>query len=164
MFRKFKFEEDLYASLSSIPLSTQFKLDRAGYRLPVKTWNQLSLEERNVLCHLSVRSQGELDCYRNFVEHVFRKLKEKPEKPEPTTLLHERALWENLAQVPEGIYLRALKLKVMLSPEDWLQLDDMERYALFRLAIETASEKVFHAALEEFLGHKTPKVRAAGAS
>ena len=164
MFRKFKFEEELYPHLSSIPLSTQFKLDRAGLRLSSRVWKQLSLEERNVLCHLSVRSQGELDCYRGFVEFLLGKLEEKAEKTDPSAFFQDRALWENLARVPEGVYLQALRLKVIITPENWIQLDDMERYTLVRLSTDSQSEGRFQAALEEFLGCVIPQAKTAGAS
>ena len=156
MFRKFKFEESLYATLQKIPLSTQFKLDRIGVRLPLKTWNRFSPEEKNVLCHLSVRSQGEMECYKEYLSFLSRRTKEKVEWSEPQASLKEKAQWESLARIPEGVYLRALRLKVMLDPGDWIQMDDLERYALFKLSLEKEPLELFARALQEFLAITLP--------
>ncbi len=152
MFRKFKFEEGIYEKLPSIPLSTQYKLDRIGAALPLKHWNRFSAEEKNVLCHLSVRSQGEMECYNEYLNYLLRRLKEKLEKQDPQSAQLEKSQWENLARVPEGVYLRALRLKAMVSPADWIQLDDLERYALVKLSMEKYSLEQFAKALEEFFG------------
>ena len=152
MFRKFKFEEVIYEKLPSIPLSTQYKLDRIGTSLPLKHWNRFSSEEKNVLCHLSVRSQGEMECYREYLGYLFRRLKEKVEKQDSQTSQLEKSQWENLSRVPEGVYLRTLRLKALVSPVDWIQLDDLERYALVKLSTEKYSLEQFAKALEEFFG------------
>jgi len=152
MFRKFKFEEDIYEKLPSIPFSTQYKLDRIGALLPLKHWNRFSAEEKNVLCHLSVRSQGEMECYHDYLLCLLRRLKEKLEKQDPQASQMEKSQWENLSRVPEGVYLRALRLKAMVTPADWIQLDDLERYALVKLSLEKYSLEQFAKALEEFFG------------
>jgi hypothetical protein len=156
VFRKFKFEEEIYGKLQSVPLSTQFKLDRVGAKLSTKNWNRFSDEERHVLCHLSVRSQGELECYREYLTYLLRKLKEKADWQDPQVGLLEKAQWENLARIPEGVYLRALRLKVIISPGDWIQLDDLERYALVRLSVENQPMEMFAKALQEFMGISIP--------
>ena len=52
MFRRFKFEEDFYDRLRCIPFSTRFKLDLAGVKLSLKSWNLFSEEERAKLCEM----------------------------------------------------------------------------------------------------------------
>jgi hypothetical protein len=157
MFRKFKFEESLYSKLPSIPMSTRYKLDRVGLRLGVKSWNRFSIEEKNVLCHLSVRSQGELECYKEYLLYLLQRLKEKTEWLDPEAAKRERSQWENLTRIPETVYLKALSLNSLLSPVEWIRLDDLERYALFRLSAEKYNEPQFVKALEEFLGVILPK-------
>ncbi|HEV2354476.1 MAG TPA: nitrate reductase associated protein [Puia sp.] len=157
MFRKFKFEEEIYSKLQGIPMSTRFKLDRVGIKLGGKTWNRFSAEEKQVLCHLSVRSQGEMECYREYLLYLLNRLKEKPELLDPETGKKERAQWENLSRIPETVYLKVLSLKGLITPVEWLRLDDLERYALFRLSVEKYSDALFGKALEEFLGLSTAK-------
>ena len=152
MFRKFKFEENLYRKLQDIPLSTRYKLDKVGIRLTPKAWNGFSHEEKLVLCHLSVRSQGELECYREYLAYLLHRLKEKVESLDPKEVQSEKSQWENLSRIPESVYLKALPLKGLITPVDWIRMDDLERYALFRLSQEKYGEAAFTKALEEFLG------------
>lgn len=156
MFRKFKFEESLYQSWQEIPLSTQFKLDRVGVRLSLKSWGRFSLEEKNVLCHLSVRSQGELECYKEYLAYLSKKSKDKMEWVDPQAMAKERVQWESLARVPEGVYLRALRLKILMTAADWIRMDDLERYALFKLSLEKEPLELFAKAIQEFLDINLP--------
>ncbi len=160
MFRKFKFEEGVYEKLQTIPLSTQFKLDRIGISISQNSWIHFSPEERLVLCHLSVRSQGEQDCYRDYLTYLLRHNREPVTPMEQQVVLGEKSQWEGLARVPESVYLRALGLKAMITPADWIRLDDLERYALFKLSGDSPSVHSFEKALQEFLGQtiiKPPK-------
>lgn len=156
MFRKFKFEESVYEKLQSIPLSTQFKLDKVGTALSLRSWKKFSSEERAVLCHLPVRSQGELECYREYLQFLLRRLNEKMEEAGPEPSSQDKAPWENLSRVPEPVYLKALQMRVLVTPGDWIQMDDLERYALFRLSTEKYSQEPFARALQEFLGLSVP--------
>src|SRR5581483_10161915 len=142
MFRKFKFEEAHYQDLSAIPMSTRYKLDRVGLQVDPKTWSQFSMEERRVLCHLSVRSQGEVECYEEFLASLLRRHKAKIEKRDPLESRRERGEWENLNRIPEQVYLRVLKLKKLLTPQEWIDLDDLERYVLYRLSLEKYNDEV----------------------
>ena len=152
MFRKFKFEEDLYEKLQAIPMSTRFKLDRIGLKLNTKSWNRFSSEEKQVLCHLSVRSQGEVECYKEYLLYLLHRLKDKVEWSDPETSKREKTQWENLTRIPESVYLKVLTLKGLLTAVEWIRLDDLERYALYRLSTDKYSETQFAKALEEFLG------------
>ncbi len=53
MFRKFKFEEDFYDQLKCIPFSTRHKLDLAGVKLSLKSWNVFPEEDRQRFCEMS---------------------------------------------------------------------------------------------------------------
>jgi len=151
MFRKFRFEDRIYPDLNDIPMSTRFKLDRVGFQLEPKGWSRFSQEERRVLCHLSVRSQGEVDCYRDYLDFLLKKYKEKVAKRDPESTRQERSEWENLSRIPEMVYFRILKLKKLITPQEWIDLDDLERYVLFKLAQEKRNDDVFALAFEEFL-------------
>lgn len=165
MFRKFKFEESLYGKLQEIPLSTRYKLDRVGLKLDTKSWNRFSPEEKHVLCHLSVRSQGELECYKEYLLYLLRRYKAKAEWIDGDTAKKDKIEWENLNRIPEEIYLRVLSLKGLITPVEWIRLDDLERYALFRLSQEKYSGSMFAQALQEFLGLSVTKpAKAAEAS
>ena len=156
MFRKFKFEESVYDKLHSIPLSTQYKLDKVGAELSLRNWNKFSSEERRVLCHLPVRSQGELECYKEYLSFLLRQLNEKMEGADPQAARQDKAQWESLARVPESVYLKALRMKILMTPGDWIQMDDLERHALFCLSSEKYPQELFAKALHEFIGLSAP--------
>src|SRR5581483_652247 len=161
MFRKFKFEEDLYGRLQDIPMSTRFKLDRIGIKLTPKCWNRFSKEEKHVLCHLSVRGQAEEECNKEYLLFLLGRLKEKAEWVEPEISKQEKSQWENLSRIPENVYLKVLTLKGLITAVEWIRLDDLERYALFRLSSDKYSGPQFARALEEFLGIRTAKTAEA---
>jgi hypothetical protein len=149
MFRKFKFEQSLYPMLAEPPFSARYKLDVVGIRIKSDVWKKIPLEERNVLCHLSVRSQGERDAYREFVILAIRRTGAEPDFSDEIRLQSEREQWENPARIPLTVAEASLSVGLPLRLEDWLKFDDMERYVLFRAAQEKMS--VMAAILEEFL-------------
>jgi hypothetical protein len=151
MFRKFKFEEPLYGDLDSIPLSTRCKLDAVGLDLPPAAWKALAREEKMVLCHLSVRSQGEKDCYRGYVLHLLKRLDQSPVFLDFARLEREKSEWENPVRIPREVEEQAGKAGFAISQRDWLKMDDLERYALFKLSASPSGTGPFKAALEEFL-------------
>lgn len=159
MFRKFRFEESIYPDLKHIPMSTCFKLDRAGIRLDQGQWAQFSLEERRVLCHLSVRSQGESKCYRDYLCFLLKKQKGSLPKAALEVRDPEAEEWENLGRIPEVVYLRILKMKRFITPQEWIDLDDLERYVLYKLAQEKQNDEVLAQAYEEFFPQPGTRVQ-----
>jgi hypothetical protein len=149
MFRKFKFEEPQYADLREIPYSTQYKLDVVGLGLDIATWRKLPLEERNVLCHLSVRSQGEREAYREFVILSVKRSGARPSFMETLQQENERSMWENPARMPTGVVEASFRAGLPLRPEDWLKFDDMERYVLFQVTKKSPGSMI--EVLKEFL-------------
>lgn len=151
MFRQFKFEEPLYQKLDRIPLSTQYKLEVLGIALPVESWSRLAPEVRQVLCHLSIRSRGERECYGQFLAYVLQGQKgPSPLKaiPEPAT----KRAWEELSRLPVEVAQKMKELNLPLFWPEWVKLDDMERYALHRLCREDNKGTQVRQAVQEFLG------------
>jgi hypothetical protein len=149
MFRKFKFEESLCADMREIPFSTRFKMDEVGLRIETSTWRKLPLEERNVLCHLSVRSQGERDAYREFLILSVKRSGAKEAFPENSRLESDRSMWENPGRMPSLVAEASFGAGIPVRPEDWLNFDDMERYTLFQISKERP--EWMSEALKEFL-------------
>ena len=57
MFYRYRFESEIYPSLSLIPLHVRMKLDITGVKISLKTWLSFSVEECWVLCHLTVETE-----------------------------------------------------------------------------------------------------------
>lgn len=143
-------------------MSTRFKLDAVGVKLSLRTWNRLAEEERLVLCHLSVRSQGERECYRRYLEFLLGRLGDPLEEVDAKRLRAERADWENLTAVPLEVARRAAALGSPLTEEEWIQMDDLERYALVKLAGGKHDHANFQPALEEFRDRHGMELRRSG--
>jgi hypothetical protein len=152
MFRQFKFEEALYEKLDHIPVSTQYKLESLGLRFPRAAWSQLVLPERWVFCHLPIRSKGERECYSQYLSYVLNRDKmlaavPRDSKPEPI-----KKGWEDISRLPSEVAQKMRDLNLPLFWPEWIKMDDMERYALFKLCQENAEESQIRQAVQEFLG------------
>lgn len=150
MFRQFKFEDELYATLDHIPMSTQFKLDSLGLTLPPEAWAQLELPERWVLCHLSIRSRGERECYSQYLSYALKRLK-LPAAPSASSGDNKKP-WEDIGRLPSEVAQKMRDLDLPLFWPEWIKMDDMERYTLFKLCQENAEPSRLRRAVEEFLG------------
>ncbi|HEY5039211.1 MAG TPA: nitrate reductase associated protein [bacterium] len=157
VFRKFNFEEEIRPKVGYVPLATRYKLDIVGLRLPKKSWSVLAEEEREVLCHLSVRSQGEKECYRRYLAHLLAKRGERPEFLDPSEIQQERNQWENPILIPVSVRRKMQEAGLSMVEEEWLKMDDLERYVLFRLSKENGSADPFQRALQELREHPRPR-------
>ena len=70
MIRKFKFEDEIYNSLSCLPMAARRKLDQLGLKIGFDQWQQLSRGERLMICHAPIASEDETDALRIFVNDV----------------------------------------------------------------------------------------------
>lgn len=152
MFRQFKFEESLYEELHQIPVSTQFKLETIGFQFPLDTWNRLPIEERWVLCHLPIRSKGEKECYCNYLIFLLNREGADPSAYDLRNNQSEKKAWDELARVPGEVAAKVRELDVPLYWPDWIKLDDMERYAIYKLCKEESADAQIQQVVQEFLG------------
>lgn len=150
MFRQFKFEEELYQKLEEIPVSTQFKLDTLGVVLPLEAWKRLALPERWVFCHLSIRSRGERECYTQYLSYVLHR--DKIPAPKNVETPNLKRPWEDISRLPSEVAQKMRDLNLPLFWPEWIKLDDMERYTLFRLCRENSDTDSIRQAVQEFLG------------
>ena len=157
MFRQFKFEEALYPKLEEIPISAMFKLETLGLDFPLEAWRRLALEERWVLCHMPMRSRGERDCYRDYVFYLLKRQK-VPLPVLPTSPAAVKKPWEELSRLPAEVAKRAGELNLPLFWPDWIKLDDMERYAIYRSCAGKSGNAQVQKVVEEFMGlsHASP--------
>jgi hypothetical protein len=147
MIRKFKFEDEIYSSLSCLPMAARRKLDQLGLKIGFDQWQQLSRGERLMICHAPIASDDETEALRLFVHDVMKAKcgalpKELP--PEKRQGVNPPKL------VPPKLVESAQKSGVALTQAAWASLDDDERYALIKLGVEKESHKL-KAALDEFV-------------
>ena len=152
MFRQFKFEETLYEKLDRIPISTRFKLETLGLAFPAEVWNRLAPAERWVFCHLPIRSKGERECYVQYLQYVLRRQGSPTTKMEAFDPASDKKSWEDLARIPQEVAQKMRDLNLPLFWPEWIKLDDMERYAVYKLCQENAEDPLVQQAVQEFLG------------
>ena len=149
MFRQFKFEEPLYQKLDLIPISTRFKLETLGFQFPLEAWNQLALAERWVFCHLPIRSKGEKECYGGYLAYV---LKRHGITIACEGAAQEKKGWEDLSRLPAEVAQKMRDLNLPLFWPEWIKLDDMERFTVYRFCRENAGDALIQQVVQEFLG------------
>ncbi len=151
MFKQFKFEESLYEDLEQIPISTRFKLEMLGLEFPQEVWDRLPLAERWVFCHLSIRSRGEKECYTAYLSHVLRREGVLGISPD-LKLLSSQKPWEDIARLPGEVAQRMGELNLPLFWPEWIKLDDLERFAVYKLCRDHAEGPLVQRVVLEFLG------------
>lgn len=147
MIRKFKFEDEIYSSLSCLPMAARRKLDQLGIKIGLEQWQHLSRGERLMICHAPIASEDEVDALLLFVNEVTL----AKSGAAPKALSEEKRQGVNPpATVPQRLVESAQKSGVALTQAAWAALDDDERYVLIKLGVEKESHKL-KAALEEFV-------------
>ena len=151
MFRQFKFEEPIYQKLDQIPISTRFKLETMGVQFPMEVWNQLVLAERWVFCHLPIRSKGERECYNGYLAYVLKR-HGLTVTPEGTGAFSEKKGWEDLSRLPAEVAQKMRDLNLPLYWPEWIKLDDMERFTVYKFCRENSGDPLIQQVVQEFLG------------
>jgi hypothetical protein len=147
MIRKFKFEDEIYNSLSCLPMAARRKLDQLGLKIGFDQWQQLSRGERLMICHAPIAAEDEIEALRLFVHDVMlAKCGTTPKELPP----EKRQGVNPPAMVPPKLVESAQASGVALTQAAWASLDDDERYALIKLGVEKESHKL-KAALDEFV-------------
>src|SRR5262249_14994052 len=70
MILKIKFEDEIYSSLSCLPMAARRKLDQLGLKIGFDQWQQISRGEKLMICHAPITSDEEIDALRLFVNEV----------------------------------------------------------------------------------------------
>ncbi|MGH7772775.1 MAG: nitrate reductase associated protein [Candidatus Binatia bacterium] len=147
MFYRYRFESEIYPSLSRIPLHVRMKLDLTGVKISLKTWLAFSSEERGVLCHLPVETEEERKNFSSYLDFLARRyLGEKvplmPPIGDPP--------WEDLGRIPDSVQAKSKETGRTVTLDEWSQWNLYQRYALFKLSISKNEPEQFHDALKEF--------------
>lgn len=126
MFRRFDFENEVYATLELVPMSVRRKLDLAGVKLHLNQWQALSRTERLVVCHFPAASSEECEVLAAFLaEAVKRRTSEELSTATPARDADADHMPPEVAR---------LVSEFQLDGENWSRrFDPDERYALAKL-------------------------------
>lgn len=147
MFYRYRFESEIYPSLSLIPLHVRMKLDITGIKTSLKTWLAFSLEERWVLCHLPVETEEEREKFSSYLAFLTRRyVGEEPSRVRAATT----PPWEDLGQVPAPVRAKGEGIDRPVTLEEWARWNVYQRFALHKLAVSRNEPEKFYQALQEF--------------
>jgi len=148
MIRRFKFEDEIYKTLTCVPMAVRRKLDSLGLKISLDQWQKLGRGERLAICHLPIESAEERDAIALFIDEVVRNRCGSAVKP----LSEEsRRAADPPASLPPILVTIAKAHGFELAQPVWDRLDEDERYALMKLGGGTETSHNFRAALLEFL-------------
>jgi hypothetical protein len=150
MSARFNFEAQ-NDDFEGIPLTFRFKLDLLGVELSPEAWRRLPLPERRALMRRPVRTRGEQGSLQVFLQEALRRQGADLRPADPERLARERRAWGDLRRVPEEVEARAQACGVPVLLRDWANLDDVERYGLYRLAVEPGERRDCAAAYHELV-------------
>jgi len=149
MLRRFKFEEEVYKSLSCVPMAVRRKLDQVGVKISLEQWQGLSRGERLAICHLPAESAEEREVMKVFIEQAVHDRCGSATKPVAEEM---RRAAEPPASPPPALVAGAKAEGVELSQSAWELLNADERYALIKLGGGDKHSHNFGTALRELVG------------
>ena len=147
MFYRFRFESEIYPTLSRVPLHVRMKLDLTGGKISLKSWLGFSMEERTAVCHLPVETDEERKAFCSYLDSLSRRY-----FGEEAALVAPAANppWEDRSRIPDPVQARGQEAERPVTLEEWSQWHPCRRYALLKLSVSKNEPEQFFAALQEF--------------
>ncbi len=148
MFRRFKFEAELYDTLEHMPLAVRRKFDLSGLSLSLAQWQNLGRGERLAICHFPVNLEEERTAFATFIREAVERSSQSSlsSAAEP-----EKFALESPPEPPQLLVQNSRAAGFELTKPLWGRLDADERYALLKLGGGQKVSRNFVAALKEFL-------------
>jgi hypothetical protein len=144
----FAFEQDFIGSWRCIPLCVRRKLDLAGVKLKLSHWLSLSQQQRQELVDWG-DSPERLQQMRDHLRIRTATMADGVVKDLPPAV-HEP--WQQVDQLPEELLDAAHRRGVALTPDAWMTLRELDRFALCKLARPGHDHHNLEAAFSEVLG------------
>lgn len=143
----FQFEADFVDSLRCIPMQVRFKLDMCGIKLKLSDWNHFSPSERQALVEQPCTTKTEIQAYREFLQQLVKKhsgapANELPVEPHPD--------WMDENIIPPSLQEKAEENGVTVTPQQWVTLTPLQRFALLKLSRPSHENKNLLPAMQEF--------------
>jgi hypothetical protein len=142
--RTFSFEREVLASLDLLPLTVRRKLDLAGLKLSLESWQALPLGDRQALVDVEVEAEASVRAFERLVVEAaeragvaLTKLAAPPQHP-----------WR-APSAPDTLRAKLATLGATLDDATWASLDDDARFALVHFAKDARREDRLRAALVE---------------
>ncbi|GAB2833386.1 nitrate reductase associated protein [Ferruginibacter profundus] len=144
----FDFEEDFVEeNVRCIPMIVRFKMDAAGIKLKLSEWSKFTRAERIQLAVMPAATDEEAKWYN----HYLSQLVEKYTGNKATALaIDTNPGWANLENIPEMLAEKAKEFELIITPEKWSSLTNLQRFTLLKLCRPGHENKNFPKAIKEF--------------
>jgi hypothetical protein len=144
----FDFEEDfIEENVRCIPMLVRFKMDAAGIKLKLSEWSKFKLEERVQLALQPVSTPGELESYNIYLVELVAKYTGN----KATVLAIEtKPGWADTENIPAILKEKAGGFGLVVTPEKWKSLGELQRFALLKLSKSEHENKNLPKAFAEF--------------
>ena len=126
----FDFEHDFVGNWRCIPLCVRRKLDLAGIKLRLSHWLAMPEAQRQEL----VLWGDDADALRALATHLKQRTRDLPDGEAQDLPIASQEPWQQGGEPPVAVTAAAAALGYSLSPECWLALSELERFALCKLA------------------------------
>ena len=142
----FQFELDFVESLRCIPMHVRLKLDNCGIKLKLAQWNHFSTAEREALVEKPCTTESEVKAYREFLQQLIQQHRgtadEIPVESHPA--------WMDTTTIPTNIQEKAKEIGAIVTPQQWIALTPVQRFALIKLSRSSHENENFLPAMQEF--------------
>ena len=145
--RCFAFEQDFMGSWRCIPLCVRRKLDLIGIKLKLNHWLELSQEQRQQIVDWPDQT-SEFGPLREQLLIWTRTMADGEAKALPPAMAEP---WQQQQQVPEEVARAARQRSIRLNADQWAALQELERFALCKLARPGHDHHNLDAAFAELL-------------
>jgi hypothetical protein len=145
MTAPFAFETEIDAALTFMPLALRYRLDRAGLKASLAAWQALSPAQRRRLLDAPASTDADVAAFALALRSALTEVGHHPTSLPP---LPSPPPWRESAAL-DAASAWAGELGLPFDRTRWAALDDVQRYALYRLSTSRKSPDAFRAALGE---------------
>ena len=144
----FDFEEDfIEENVRCIPMIVRFKMDAAGIKLKLAEWSKFKRQDRINLAIMPASTDKEATLYNNYLSQLV----EKYTHTKATALaINPNPEWANLQSIPVMLAEKAKEFDLIITPEKWSSLSNLQRFTLLKLCRPGHENKNFPKAIKEF--------------
>lgn len=156
----FAFEADFVEdNVRCIPMIVRFKLDACGIKLKLSEWSRFTVTERDELADRPCASLEAIATYKQFLQSL---LLNRTGATGTAIAVDEQPAWANTETVAASLHEKVSEFGWEITNRQWMQLSNLQRFALLKLCKPGHENRNFPIAMREFgLGAQKSSLREA---
>lgn len=144
----FVFEKDFVEKgIRCIPMIVRLKMDMAGIKLKLAHWSRFQENERITLSVMDCANITQRMGYKGYLTGLIKKYTGEDAIP---LAVDENPAWQDMGAVAEELQSKAMESGWRITMEQWINLSDLQRFALLKLCRPGHENLNFPRAMEEF--------------